>query len=57
MRVIVWPADRQGSGHYRLIFPADALERQGAEIEVTDHGPSIGWDREFPGDGVPLDPR
>jgi glycosyltransferase involved in cell wall biosynthesis len=57
MRVIVWPADRQGSGHYRLIFPADALERQGAEIEVTDHGPSIGWDREFPGDGVPLDAR
>lgn len=57
MRVLVWPADRQGSGHYRLIFPAEALARQGADIDVTESGPSVGWDRHWDGDHPPLDAR
>lgn len=57
MRVLIWPADQQGSGHYRLMFPARALKLQGADVEVTMAGPKIGWDREWSGEGVPLDAR
>ena len=57
MRVLVWPADRQGSGHYRLIFPAEALARQGADVEVTDAGPVVAWDRAWDGEHPPLDAR
>lgn len=57
MRVLVWPADEQGSGHYRLIFPAEALAQQGADVEVTTAGPSVIWDREWDGDAPPLEAR
>lgn len=55
MKVLVWPADRQGSGHYRLIFPGEALARQGADVDVTESGPSVLWDREWDGEHPPLD--
>lgn len=34
MRVAVWPADLGGCGHYRLIWPTQALQAQGADIEL-----------------------
>lgn len=45
MRVAVWPADQFASGHYRLIFPAEAAAVQGADIRVDTVGPRIHWDR------------
>lgn len=55
MRVIVWPADRQGSGNYRLRFPGLALAGQGADVHVSESGPAVLWDREWSGDMPPLD--
>ena len=47
MRVQVWPADREGSGSYRLRFPALALAAQGADVDVTEVGPSVLWDADW----------
>ena len=41
MRVVVHPADQGGCGHYRLIFPAEALAAEGHDVRV-DH------DRTYP---------
>ena len=34
MKVYVFPADNQGCGHYRLIWPADALRKQGHDVVI-----------------------
>lgn len=36
MRVAVYPADKGGCGYYRLIWPAEALAHQGADVTVHD---------------------
>lgn len=53
MRVLVWPADQQGSGHYRLIWPGQALAAQGADVEISTEGPRLVWDREWRGATAP----
>lgn len=35
MRVVVYPADRFGCGHHRLIWPAEELARQGHDVVVV----------------------
>lgn len=35
MKVVVYPADSQGCGHHRLIWPAEALARQGHDVHVV----------------------
>lgn len=35
MRVAVYPADRWGCGSHRLIWPAEALRRQGHEVTIV----------------------
>lgn len=35
MRVLVYPADRHGCGHHRLIWPADELRRAGHDVIVA----------------------
>lgn len=47
MRVAVWPADEQGCGNYRLIFPAKALAAQGADVVIDKTGPIIQWSRDW----------
>lgn len=34
MKVYVFPADEHGCGHYRLIWPAQELQRQGYAVEI-----------------------
>lgn len=57
MRVLVWPADQQGSGHYRLIWPGQALAGHGADVTVSTEGPSVLWDREWHGSSPPTTAR
>ena len=38
MRVQIHPADRGGCGHYRLIWPAQALIDQGYDVVLTEEG-------------------
>lgn len=38
MRVVVYPADRYGCGHHRLIWPAEELRRAGHDVAVVDVG-------------------
>ena len=59
MRVLVWPAggENDGSANYRLRFPAEALARQGCDVEITESGPAVLWDREWSGDTAPLDAK
>lgn len=49
MRVLVYPADKGGCGHYRLIWPGTALAAQGADVEVVwpDGGPDTQLLAEF----------
>jgi hypothetical protein len=42
MRVAVWPADEGGCGSYRLIWPAQALAAQGADIDLRLPGEGSG---------------
>lgn len=35
MKVVVYPADRHGCGHHRLIWPAEALKRAGHDVTVV----------------------
>lgn len=42
MRVVVYPADEQGCGYHRLIWPAEELRRQGHDVRVQRPG-----EREF----------
>lgn len=44
MRLAAWPADEGGCGHYRVIWPAQALIDQGADIDLR-----------LPGDGSGID--
>lgn len=37
MKINVYPADLGGCGHYRIIWPAEALISQGADVEII-HG-------------------
>lgn len=41
MRVKVHPADQGGCGHYRLIWPAQALTNQGGDVEISAGLPAI----------------
>lgn len=43
MRVAVWPADEGGCGAYRMIWPAEALAAQGADIDLRlpDEGSGV----------------
>ena len=34
MKIYVLPADLYGCGHYRLIWPAEALHKQGVDITI-----------------------
>lgn len=36
MKILVCPADRGGCGHYRLIWPAEALAAEGHDVVVLD---------------------
>lgn len=47
MRIAVWPADEQGCGHYRLIFPARALLAQGADVRIDRTGPVCEWSQDW----------
>lgn len=38
MRVRVYPADRYGCGYFRIIWAAETLKAQGADIEIVDPG-------------------
>lgn len=38
MRVHVYPADRFGCGHHRLIWPAEELKRQGHDVRIMMPG-------------------
>lgn len=35
MRVVCYPADQQGCGHFRVIWPAEALRAQGHDVEIV----------------------
>lgn len=37
MKVKVYPADRGGCGFYRIIWPAEALRAQGADVDIVFH--------------------
>lgn len=52
MRVIVWPADQSGCGHNRLIWPAQALAAQGADVTIGA-GPRVAWSRYWTGSEEP----
>lgn len=43
MRVTVYPPDPGACGHYRLIFPAQALQAQGYDVVIDDRGPICQW--------------
>lgn len=36
MKVYVFPADEHGCGHYRLIWPAQQLQRDGWDVEIVE---------------------
>ena len=38
MKIIVYPADDQGCGHYRMILPALALAEQGHDVHIDQTG-------------------
>ena len=43
MRIAVWPSDEMGCGFYRLMFPADPLIAQGADVVIDRKGPDLYW--------------
>lgn len=43
MRVYVIPADAYGCGHYRLIWPAEALKRQGFDVRLMPPNQKTGF--------------
>lgn len=43
MKVYVLPADAYACGHYRLIWPADALKRQGFDIQIMPPKKNTGF--------------
>ena len=36
MKIIVWPADTQGCGRYRLIWPAEQVKAQGLDVTIIE---------------------
>src|SRR5687767_5308793 len=34
MKVLVYPADRYGCGHFRMIWPTEELRKEGHDVEV-----------------------
>ncbi len=54
MRIAVYPADAGGCGHYRLIWPAEAIARKYPDVEVLigKDAPTIkvAWSEEFKDD-------
>lgn len=42
MKVVVFPADAWGCGHYRLIWPARVLQSEGYDVEVVMPGDTSG---------------
>jgi glycosyltransferase involved in cell wall biosynthesis len=38
VRAVVYPADKNGCGYHRMIWPAQALQAEGADIEIINHG-------------------
>lgn len=36
MKIIVWPADTQGCGRYRLIWPAEQVKVQGLDVTIIE---------------------
>lgn len=42
MRVLVYPADKWGCGHYRMIWPGLALKAQGYDVDVIIPGEGSG---------------
>ncbi len=43
MKVYALPADSYGCGHYRLIWPADVLKRQGFDVVIIPPSKSTGF--------------
>lgn len=41
MKVIVYPSDNGGCGHYRMRWPAEALANQGYDVEVATRMPRV----------------
>lgn len=41
-RIHVYPADEYGCGHYRLVWPARALQNVTQELDITIHMPGMG---------------
>lgn len=37
LHVVVYPADRYGCGHFRAIWPAESLQRQGVDVTVVSN--------------------
>jgi len=37
LHVVVYPADRYGCGHFRTIWPAEALQRQGVDVTIVSN--------------------
>lgn len=46
MRVRVFPADEGGCGHYRIIWPAQALAANGCDVEISSGIPAIWRDHD-----------
>ena len=36
MKVLMYPADQHGCGHFRMIWPAEALQRQGHDVTIIN---------------------
>jgi glycosyltransferase involved in cell wall biosynthesis len=60
MRVIIWPSGIDACGYYRMVWAAEELARQGADV-VVDSGKHAGpvciWDRRWTGDQAPDEAR
>lgn len=50
-KIVVLPSDQSGCGYYRLIYPAQALQDQGADVEIRNlaGGPRMLWDTNWEG--------
>jgi len=36
VKILLYPADQGGCGHFRMIWPAEALQRQGHDVTIID---------------------
>lgn len=51
--MIVGPTDLNAVGHYRLIWPAETLAVQGADVTVDTIGPRVLWSEDWSGHASP----